>query len=119
MRENHCVSGGHERGDEDFPRDARYYPPRPPAGVDHPGMANYPSDGYTHRRRRQPMPSSNRWLPPLDSQPTSDYRSDSPYGTPTGSEDAQKITTVGQAVDFVLTETGGAVGGARGGEAGP
>lgn len=31
-------------------------------------MANYPSDGYTHRRRRQPMPSANRWLPPLNEE---------------------------------------------------
>ncbi|WP_422744780.1 MFS transporter [Mycobacterium sp. WMMD1722] len=80
MRENQEVTGGGDRaGDRDdgeFRRDARYYPPRPPAGADHPGMANYPSDGYTHRRRGRPMPSSNRWLPPLDSDPTPEYRSE-------------------------------------------
>ena len=53
--------------------DPRYYPPRPPAGPpdEHPGMANYPSDGVDHRRqRRSSTPSANRYLPPLeDRQP--------------------------------------------------
>jgi len=40
-------------------------------------MANYPSEGYFGRRpRRAPMPSSNRWLPPLDEQPDSGYHSE-------------------------------------------
>ena len=30
-------------------RDPRYYPPRPPSGDEHPGMANYPSDGEMPR----------------------------------------------------------------------
>src|SRR5690606_7569615 len=48
-----------------------YYPPRPPSGDEHPGMANYPSDGDMPRRgpRRQSTPSANRWLPPLDEEP--------------------------------------------------
>lgn len=41
------------------------------------------------------------------------------YDVRMSDEQAARITTVGQAVDFVLAETGGAVGGARGGEAGP
>jgi hypothetical protein len=54
-------------------RDPRYFPPRPPSdpgdgppGDEHPGMANYPSDGSGYRRSRRTMPSSNRWLPPLN-----------------------------------------------------
>ena len=52
-------------------REDRYYPPRPPAdaGEEHPGMANYPSDpgdGGFRRSRSNPMPSANRWLPPLN-----------------------------------------------------
>lgn len=51
-------------------------------------MANYPSDGYTHRRRRQPMPSANRWLPPLNEEPG--YRGEPPPRT--AAYDHQKIT---------------------------
>jgi hypothetical protein len=65
-------------------RTPRYYPPRPPAdaGDEHPGMANYPTDGggYRRRRRANPMPSANRWLPPLDDPPPSEHRSDPPPG---------------------------------------
>lgn len=52
-----------------------YYPPRPPAdhGAEHPGMANYPSDETPRRPRRHSVPSSNRWLPPLDEQHTAGY----------------------------------------------
>ncbi|MBV9321236.1 MAG: MFS transporter [Mycobacterium sp.] len=40
---------------------------RGPVG-EHPGMANYPTDdpGYQRVRRPPPMPSANRYLPPLD-----------------------------------------------------
>ncbi|MGB3476368.1 MAG: MFS transporter, partial [Mycobacterium sp.] len=31
----------------------------------HPGMANYPSNNTGDQRQRKPMPSSNRYLPPL------------------------------------------------------
>lgn len=54
-------------------RDPRYFPPRPPSDAgdgppadEHPGMANYPSDGSGYRRSRRTMPSANRWLPPLN-----------------------------------------------------
>jgi MFS family permease len=49
--------------------DPRYYPPRPPAdgAGEHPGMANYPSDGGSGGRQRRPsMQSSNRYLPDLE-----------------------------------------------------
>ncbi|TFV56233.1 MFS transporter [Mycobacterium sp. PS03-16] len=79
MGENHGVDGGRERGDEEIRRDPRYYPPRPPAGGEHPGMANYPSDGLSYRRpRRQSMPSSNRWLPPLDGRDAGEHRTEPP-----------------------------------------
>ncbi|MBX9641921.1 MAG: MFS transporter, partial [Mycobacteriaceae bacterium] len=37
----------------------------------HPGMANYPADDPDYRRSRRPppMPSANRYLPPLDNEP--------------------------------------------------
>ena len=63
-------------GSKAGPRDPRYYPPRPPSdandrvhrprGGEHPGMANYPSDGVDHRRQRRSTPSANRYLPPLE-----------------------------------------------------
>ncbi|MGE2718055.1 MFS transporter [Mycolicibacterium litorale] len=90
MRENRIVAGGRDESDGDFRRDARYYPPRPPAGHDHPGMANYPSDGGSYRRpRRESMPSANRWLPPLDDQSRSDHHYERPPGVGAG---AGKVT---------------------------
>ena len=70
MGENLGVTGS-RRDPEDrrAQRDPRYYPPRPPAerGDEHPGMANYPSDGVNHRRqRRSSTPSANRYLPDLE-----------------------------------------------------
>ncbi|MBI5736743.1 MAG: MFS transporter [Mycolicibacterium neoaurum] len=61
-------------------RDPRYYPPRPPSGDEHPGMANYPSDGEMPRRgpRREQAPSANRWLPPLDDHGAARRRTDPP-----------------------------------------
>jgi MFS family permease len=46
----------------------------------HPGMANYPADDSDHRRSRRPppMPSANRYLPPLGEQPEPDRGSDTP-----------------------------------------
>src|SRR3954470_4107677 len=82
MGENLFVSGSQgdprDRGDRNDPR---YYPPRPPAGDgdEHPGMANYPSDGVNHRRqRRSSTPSANRYLPDLEARSSS--RSDPPPG---------------------------------------
>lgn len=85
------MAGGRDESDGDVGRDARYYPPRPPAGHDHPGMANYPSDGGSYgRRRRQSMPSANRWLPPLDDpSPSSSHQYDPPPGAGAG---AGKVT---------------------------
>ncbi|MGB8403509.1 MAG: MFS transporter [Mycobacterium sp.] len=62
------MNGSSRGGRDSASGDPRYYPPRPPRGQpdEHPGMANYPSDGDYHRRPRQPSSSSNRWLPPLD-----------------------------------------------------
>ncbi|MDT5091815.1 MAG: hypothetical protein QOH60_1178 [Mycobacterium sp.] len=57
---------------DDPKSDRQYYPPRPAPGPDaeHPGMANYPTGaGGPHRSRRPPMPSANRYLPPID-EPT-------------------------------------------------
>ncbi len=57
-------------------------------------MANYPSD-ETHRRpRNQSGPSSNRWLPPLDEQRTTEFRSHerSDQSRGTGSEPGERVT---------------------------
>ncbi|BBY19559.1 membrane protein [Mycolicibacterium litorale] len=84
------MAGGRDESDGDFRRDARYYPPRPPAGHDHPGMANYPSDGGSYRRpRRGSMPSANRWLPPLDEPASSGRHDEPPPGVGAG---AEKVT---------------------------
>ncbi|MBX5486804.1 hypothetical protein MHAS_03515 [Mycolicibacterium hassiacum DSM 44199] len=74
-------------------RDPRYYPPQPPADAEHPGMANYPSEpGYRRPRRSNPMPSANRWLPPLD-EPARPYRSEPPPPPrSTGARAGQKVT---------------------------
>jgi hypothetical protein len=60
------------------------------ASGEHPGMANYPSDGDGYRRsdstrRSNPMPSSNRYLPPLGEQHTENL-STPPPGPPTADE---------------------------------
>lgn len=90
MVDNRGVAGGRDESDGDpagVRRDARYHPPRPPAGHDHPGMANYPSDGGSYRRpRRQPTPSANRWLPPLDEPTPSGHRYEPPPGVGAGAE---------------------------------
>jgi MFS family permease len=85
MGENLFVTGS--RRDplgRDGQRDPRYYPPRPPADADeHPGMANYPSDGVNYRRqRRASTPSANRYLPPLEQRPAS--RGEPPPGSGEG-----------------------------------
>ncbi|BBX90595.1 MFS transporter [Mycolicibacterium boenickei] len=75
-----------------------YYPPRPPAdhGAEHPGMANYPSDETPRRPRRHSVPSSNRWLPPLDEQHTA------AHSTP---DDAAQPRGVGSAAGERVTVT--------------
>jgi hypothetical protein len=74
-------------------RDRRYYPPRPAAehGDEHPGMANYPSDGVSYRRpRRTSVPSANRYLPDLEERSARQYHSDPPPGIGAGA--GQKVT---------------------------
>ena len=55
--------------------------------ADHPGMANYPADEADYRRPRRPppMPSANRYLPPLNHEPESDRRREPPRAN-TGGE---------------------------------
>ena len=54
-------------------------------------MANYPADDSDHRRSRRPppMPSSNRYLPPLGQQPEPERGSDPP---PRGPAPGERIT---------------------------
>ncbi len=57
----------------------------------HPGMANYPADESAHHRARRtpPMPSANRYLPPLGEQPEPDRNSSAP---PRGPAPGERIT---------------------------
>jgi MFS family permease len=57
----------------------------------HPGMANYPADepGRGRSRRPPPMPSANRYLPPLGEQPEPDRDSGPP---PRGPAPGERIT---------------------------
>ncbi|OBG37168.1 hypothetical protein A5672_18540 [Mycobacterium alsense] len=57
----------------------------------HPGMANYPADGFDRRETRRrppprsPMPSANRYLPPLGERPEPDHsRAEPPRATAAG-----------------------------------
>ncbi|MGO9508902.1 MAG: MFS transporter [Mycobacterium sp.] len=55
---------------------------------EHPGMANYPADDPAHRRTRRPppMPSANRYLPPLGRQQEPEQRSAPPPRSAGGGE---------------------------------
>lgn len=57
-------------------------------------MANYPSDETPRRPRRQSVPSSNRWLPPLDEQHTAAYSTpdDAPPSRGVGSAAGERVT---------------------------
>jgi MFS family permease len=57
----------------------------------HPGMANYPADESNHRRSRRspPMPSANRYLPPLGEQSEPDRNGGA---TPRGPAASERIT---------------------------
>jgi MFS family permease len=57
----------------------------------HPGMANYPAGDSDYRRARRPppMPSANRYLPPLDQQQPEPERSSAP---PRGPAPDERIT---------------------------
>src|ERR1700678_3435735 len=59
--------------------------------AEHPGMANYPADEPDRRRsqRPPPMPSSNRYLPPLNREPGTEPRSEPPRG---GASDGDRVT---------------------------
>jgi len=54
----------------------------------HPGMANYPAGDSDYRRARRlpPMPSANRYLPPLGQQPEPDRHSSAPPRGPAPGE---------------------------------
>ena len=55
-------------------------------------MANYPSDGVRLPSAApvRPMPSANRWLPPLDERSAARYRSDPPPAS--APPPAQRVT---------------------------
>ncbi|WP_141772621.1 MFS transporter [Mycobacterium malmoense] len=57
----------------------------------HPGMANYPADDADYRRARRPppMPSANRYLPPLGQRPQAERRGGAP---PRGPAPGERIT---------------------------
>jgi MFS family permease len=65
--------------------------PRNGAAAQHPGAANYPTGGGPDRRSRRPspMPSANRYLPPLDHQPEPERSS---AGAPRGPAAGERIT---------------------------
>ena len=54
-------------------------------------MANYPADEPDHRRSKRPppMPSSNRYLPPLNREPGTEPRGEPPRG---GSGSGERVT---------------------------
>ena len=54
-------------------------------------MANYPADEADYRRSKRPppMPSSNRYLPPLNREPGTEPRSEPPRG---GSGSGERVT---------------------------
>ncbi|GFG66842.1 hypothetical protein MKUB_43320 [Mycobacterium kubicae] len=65
----------------------------PPEGQrDHPGMANYPADDSDYRRSRRPppMPSANRYLPPLGEQ--HQRGRSGPPPPPRGASNGERIT---------------------------
>ncbi|ORW49343.1 MFS transporter [Mycobacterium paraense] len=66
-------------------------PNRNGSASQHPGMANYPADdaGRGRSRRPPPMPSANRYLPPLGEQPEPDRGGGAP---PRGPAAGERIT---------------------------
>ncbi|MGV0038024.1 MFS transporter [Mycobacterium colombiense] len=65
--------------------------PRNGAAAQHPGAVNYPAGGAADRRTRRPspMPSANRYLPPLGHQPEPERHS---AATPRGPVSGERIT---------------------------
>ncbi|MGB8790282.1 MAG: MFS transporter [Mycobacterium sp.] len=78
---------GRRRDHPDTGRPSAARRPRSGPAADHPGMANYPADEPDYRRPRRPppMPSANRYLPPLNHETESDRRREPPRAN-TGSE---------------------------------
>ena len=78
---------GRRRDHPDTGRPSAARRPRSGPAADHPGMANYPADEPDYRRPRRPppMPSANRYLPPLNHEPESDRRREPPRAN-TGGE---------------------------------
>jgi MFS family permease len=66
-------------------------------------MANYPADDADYRRARRPppMPSANRYLPPLDQEPESQ-----PSGAPPGASAPNERITVTRAAAMRSREMG-------------
>src|SRR5690242_21623483 len=64
---------------------------RNPTVNQHPGMANYPADDAAQPRSRRPppMPSANRYLPPLGQQPPPERNNTTP---PRGVSNGERIT---------------------------
>ncbi|MEE2852804.1 MAG: MFS transporter [Actinomycetota bacterium] len=65
--------------------------PRNGPAAQHPGAANYPAGGAADRRTRRPspMPSANRYLPPLDHEPEPERNSG---GAPRGAGERITVT---------------------------
>src|SRR6478609_6481902 len=105
MGDNHDVSESRRdepRANPAFGPDRRY---SAGASEEHPGMANYPSDGDGYRRsdatrRSNPTPSSNRYLPPLGEQRTENL------GPPSGSRSADERVTRGRGAAMRSREMG-------------
>src|SRR3984885_12303349 len=105
MGENRCVPGRRR----EHPGSAPGRRGRTAPTAEHPGMANYPADEPDHRRsqrpadgaapphraahsassQRAPMPSSNRYLPPLNREPGTPPRNEPPRG---GSGSGERVT---------------------------
>lgn len=62
-------------------------------------MANYPSDGAMPRRgpRREQTPSANRWLPPLDEEPSARRRAEAPPRAGTAAGERITVTRAAAA----------------------
>ncbi|MGA9362708.1 MAG: MFS transporter [Mycobacterium sp.] len=71
----------------------------------HPGMANYPADDSDYRRTRRPppMPSANRYLPPLGEQQRPDSK---PSGAPPRGPTPNERITVTRAAAMRSREMG-------------
>ena len=106
--ENRIVSG---RRRDDPGREASNPGRRtPPNGStnQHPGMANYPADDSDYRRARRPppMPSANRYLPPIGHQPESDRSGTAPRVPPPANESPSPAPRRSEAAKWVRGCTG-------------